>query len=298
MGNSHSAVEEESVLTNTESENLKAFHSKLCGEGNVITIENCRAEFDTALLPHFGDMWYNVLVGKEGAEQTSSYNTVRSTVVTAYRTSQQTTLKFFFNLFKSDEDGSLELPVVVGRFFLLVLGSVVNANSNEIVHTANKCVNHYLKFNSMSTNAGDAAMAAPKSDPDAVIRGFCGWINEFFPNVPQVLMNYVGKKFLNAPIPKSSYQPVWLDKPSEVLVNNTTESSSSVPTTVFSRCTSSGGEEEGCGLMSLADVVPLSLHSTMLQGSWKLLYTSNVDGRSFNRASHAVLGYEVRLSLL
>jgi hypothetical protein len=44
-----------------------------------------------------------------------------------------------------------------------------------------------------------------------------------------------------------------------------------------------------------SELIPLSLYCDALQGSWKRLYSSSVDGTSFNRMAHHIMGYEVYL---
>jgi hypothetical protein len=39
-------------------------------------------------------------------------------------------------------------------------------------------------------------------------------------------------------------------------------------------------------------LLPLSLHSESLQGAWKRLYSTSVDGQSFNRLVYHCLGYD------
>ena len=42
-----------------------------------------------------------------------------------------------------------------------------------------------------------------------------------------------------------------------------------------------------------SELIPLSLYCDSLQGDWKRLYASSVDGTSFNRMAHHIMGYEV-----
>lgn len=64
--------------------------------------------------------------------------------------------------------------------------------------------------------------------------------------------------------------------------------------------TSSFKRFQAVQLMGESDVVTpelialLSLHNDDLQSNWKRLYSSNYDGRSFNRIFYHLLGYEVR----
>ncbi len=51
--------------------------------------------------------------------------------------------------------------------------------------------------------------------------------------------------------------------------------------------------EGGSCVVQQSDVVPLALYDANLQGRWKRLYTTQVDGLSFNRIAHHILGYGV-----
>ena len=45
-------------------------------------------------------------------------------------------------------------------------------------------------------------------------------------------------------------------------------------------------------IVSPYDLVPLAFYHEHLQGEWKRLYSSSVDGSSFNRVTHHILGYD------
>ena len=54
------------------------------------------------------------------------------------------------------------------------------------------------------------------------------------------------------------------------------------------------GELDSEILSSPMQLLPLALYSDALQGQWQRLYSSSVDGNSFNRIVHHILGYDVR----
>jgi hypothetical protein len=47
-----------------------------------------------------------------------------------------------------------------------------------------------------------------------------------------------------------------------------------------------------------SELIPLSLYCDALQGQWRRLYSSSLDGVSFNRMVHHILGYEVKLNFI
>ena len=48
----------------------------------------------------------------------------------------------------------------------------------------------------------------------------------------------------------------------------------------------------GCNIVSNLDILPLSCISDQLQGNWKRIYTTDTDGRSFNRVTYHLVGYD------
>ena len=56
--------------------------------------------------------------------------------------------------------------------------------------------------------------------------------------------------------------------------------------------------DESCILTNSLDLLPLALHSPHLQGKFRRLYTSRLDGYDFNRIFHHIQGYSGPTMLL
>lgn len=144
-----------------------------------------------------------------------------------------------------------------------------------------------------------------------------GWLNEFFPCVAQLLLTYVNTLCLpesvssssssfsafrsprvagEATIPHAGARPKAKAKPREA-----------GPVGVVADVSAAGESETEVTMAPSADdpaaalppilvrhgeTLLLGLHSRSLQGSWRLLYSSDRHGMSFNRVAHHLLGYD------
>jgi hypothetical protein len=102
-----------------------------------------------------------------------------------------------------------------------------------------------------------------KYDLENNLSSFISYIDDYFPFLPKILIEKFNKVLFNESISSTKFQfdiPSLIDK-SSVISN----------------------------LM----MTPLACVTNKLQGSWKKLYSSEVDGRSFNRILFHLVGYEV-----
>ena len=102
-----------------------------------------------------------------------------------------------------------------------------------------------------------------KYDLENNLSSFISYIDDYFPFLPKILIDKFNKVLFDESISSTKFQfhnPSLIDK-SSVISN----------------------------LM----MTPLACVNNKLQGSWKKLYSSETDGRSFNRILFHIVGYEV-----
>lgn len=172
------------------------------------------------------------------------------------RKSSSTSLE---NLWKILDDE--QLLSQTHRCVLTAIYDMVLANKNDI--------NEYMFSLEKQIKALESFVHAQRVGKVDDHRGitfqeFLNWSNDMAPYLPKVYLTYVQTICLpestNSPTFKPFMSPRLLD-PSSIVKD--------------------------------VDLLPFSFFSDKLQGNWKRLYTSEVDGCSFNRIVHHILGYDV-----
>jgi len=131
------------------------------------------------------------------------------------------------------------------------------------------------------------------------------WLNEFFPCTAQLLLTYFNSICFPESIssPSSSFSPFTAPRVAgEATVSNARPKKKQATATEGDPAADSGsGAErkanaEAAELPSILvkndEILLLGLYSKKLQGSWRLLYSSDKHGMSFNRIAHHLLGYD------
>ena len=133
-------------------------------------------------------------------------------------------------------------------------------NSNETVQS--NTVSKLCEFLDFTSTVSGIHLDQPGQSDQHCVNGLESILNNYLPHTAKALesyMNCVCFSDLLSPSYKPFYRPI-LGTPSEVA--------------------------------SMQDILPLALHSDSLQGQWKRLYSTSVDGLSFNRVVYHCLGYD------
>lgn len=119
-----------------------------------------------------------------------------------------------------------------------------------------------------STDGAFTQQNHPTLSQDKEFQYLQSWVRQYAPHLPNVFETLFNALCFGPSYgsPLTKFSPPMLSIPSEVV--------------------------------SSCDLLPLAFHHSLLQGSWRRLYSSSNDGLSFNRIAHHVIGYEVRNLLI
>lgn len=148
------------------------------------------------------------------------------------------------------------------KLFLILLYDISHNNSFELAqyaHSLDKLLLFVTTFISRQRHIPVNYLENVTSDE------IISWSNDFAPYVPRIFETYIqvfcfGNDNLS-PGFTPFYQPILKDKQSTIVKN--------------------------------VDLFALALYSDKFQGEWRRLYTTEVDGLSFNRIVYHIFGYEV-----
>ena len=174
------------------------------------------------------------------------------------------TLETFWDLLSSNDDfeGAKRLLDFFHLLLRLLHPSIhfTEAEAATQKNTAQQLVNSVLEQGKADTNEVDV-----KSDSKACFFMLKQWVSVFGPCTSKILETYLTETCFPG-VENPSFFPFRQPKievESYLLPNGSSE------------------------------LIPLSLYCDALQGDWKRLYSSSVDGTSFNRMAHHIMGYEV-----
>ena len=181
------------------------------------------------------------------------------------RVNSNRTVDIFWKLLLNEDEDITESGHLLRFFsFMLSLTNSVVTASEKSSCTVNNLTAQLLVDAVIRQNSDEKSMSlsvAADSSHELLKR----WIRVYGPCVPKIFESYLTEKCLGIDkyLSFSPFLPPSLNVKSDILVNGA------------------------------ADLIPLSLYSDLLQGSWSRLYSSSCDGLSFNRMIFHIIGYEV-----
>ena len=282
MGNKSSAraeamyVEDDSI-SKIEHESLRnIFGASVSNDDFEIKQEMFCVIFSSSIYPLYGRNLFSSI--KSANDDAMKFSEFYKFAILACKTSVSSCTKCLLSAFKVPHGIELQANDLVSydvQSFLNFCCEIGNIklSENSIKLIGRKLFHHFqskvIKSNSLTSGS------VPNMD---TVNGYdyatlSNWMNEYFPCISQLLFTYVNLICFRETIlsPSSSFhlfRSPNLISESETYVDNR--------------------------ILKYGEEFLLSLQSDKLQGSWKLLYNSNVHGRSFNRIAHHLLGYEVR----
>lgn len=264
---SKSAPEEESYLTSAEKNVMKQLYVKIRPDTGV-SKDN--------VLQLFGDaekLVFSECILSWVQKDSLSYAKFEKLIVQLCRMDSSTTIKTLWSLLSNRSKDLDENKILVFFGIVLVLALpddfFVNNDDNSklsasVAFHANLLVENFT--NSMK-----------RQDPNFDIKSttsvsVCGWVNNFFPHIPRVIESYVTKRCF-----KDVLSPSFKPFLAPILVSTSSAYASG-------------------SILNELELLPLALTNPNLQDVWQRLYSSAVDGSSFNRIVHHILGYDVSTS--
>ena len=211
----------------------------------------------TEFLPHLID-----LMEKKGT--LISLESFTSFLGDGMRVNSSKTLDIFWDLIVgSTESTGKEKLLNFFRFLTSIMGSgekLVEANPSRLVDVAESLTNAVLASENLSTENTSELFSVNRC-----YELLKQWVSVSGPCVPKVFESYLTETcFPNLMSPSfTPFRPPEIAVQSYLLPNGPSE------------------------------LIPLSLYCDALQGQWRRLYSSSLDGISFNRMVHHILGYEV-----
>jgi hypothetical protein len=198
----------------------------------------------------------------------TSLETFTSFLGDGMRVNSSKTLDLFWDLSPgSAECTGKEKLLDFFRLLISLMGpgeKLIEGNTTEVVNVAELLTNSVL--------ASEILPSDTSSDLSSVKRCYellKRWISVSGPCVPQVFESYLTETCFPSLMSPSftPFRPPQIEVQSYLLPNGSSE------------------------------LIPLSLYCDALQGQWRRLYSSSLDGVSFNRMVHHILGYEVKLNI-
>lgn len=246
--------EQESMfVTKQERQNLQRFYATFSQNGNLST-EKLVTVFEAANPGNEKPMFRECLTTFM-LTNCRSYENFESFIVDCTRQSTTSTITAFWKLTSQSQESSK--PSALHRFLLIVLELSMSMGIQLSEKKADATVSRLQEFIELK-----GALSGNHSSETEELNHVLSVMNQYIPNMAKVLESYISRVCfgdLLSPSYKLFSLPV-LDTPSEIV--------------------------DEC------DLLPLALHSEALQGSWKRLYSTSVDGLSFNRIAYHVLGYD------
>lgn len=267
MGNTIGAVENDSFpVEKTSPFNCHERDSiDLCYDRICTVFDACETKTRISDEPEQSALHPNLLKLLRRKNTLLSRETFTAFLCDSLRVNSNRTIDILWELLLNDEEqitGSDHLLIFFS--FLLSLTNSVETSSEKSLctesdHNAQLLVDAVVRQNtdkiSMNVNYG----------ADRSHEFLKRWVRVYGPCIPKIFESYLTEKCLGVDkyLSFSPFLPPSLNVKSGILVNGATE------------------------------LIPLSLYSDSLQGSWNRLYSSSYDGLSFNRMIYHVIGYEV-----
>ena len=213
-------------------------------------------------VPEFSHLLFSYICGEDNILTLEKF---KRFIVKTCRTSPYNALESMWLILS--ENNSKSNAVILLQYLTLIheiCGGQNDCRENDVANILRHIKTFASHRNTPHHNA--VADSEPKVDDVNIaidINTFLQWSNEYAPNIPKLIITYFTKIcFKNKS--KTSFEPF------------------SIPhlegkSTVLRECS----------------MFPLSLYSSHMQGKWIKLYSTDSDGRSFNRIAHHILGYGV-----
>lgn len=258
------SIDEESYLTNPEKTAIRQLYSKIKPD-KVVSKE--------AIVEIFGGsekLVFSECICEWIEKNVSSIAEFETLVIQLCRMESNTTVKTLWNLLSNRSQQYKENNVLLFFGIIVVLSLpddffVNSEDGSKLTQSVASQANNMLEFftNSMK-----------KQDPNFDVKDItsvtmCGWINNYAPHIPKVVESYVSQRCF-----KDVLSPSFKPFLAPILVST------------------SSAYANG-SIMNELELLPLALANPNLQDVWQQLYSSAVDGSSFNRIVHHILGYDV-----
>ena len=278
MGNSSGSdalyVEDDSI-SKIEHEKLRHLFDATNSKADYnISMESFCQLFQSSVYPSFGHNLFNSINPTNA--KALKFSEFYKFALLACKTSVSSCMKCLLVVFKVEQIQDSGIHLYDVHSFLKFCCEIGNKNSNpdSIEIVGSKLFQHFVrKVSKSNMNISDDVTTVKGYDFDTVN----SWMHEFFPCISQLLFTWINLICFHDTVvsPSSSFnlfKSPNLISDSETYIDNR--------------------------ILKYGEEFLLSLQSDKLQGSWKLLYNSNVHGRSFNRIAHHLLGYEVSCDII
>lgn len=245
----------ESFLTFQENSILKTAYDDIFS-GSVSKISVIKY-FDSMNYPEFAEnlIHRGVFV---------SFRSFQKFVIESSRLSHSKSLESMWLSINPQSD-SLRDCEIARIFFILVFDMAFN---NEIsLNSFGSSLSRLLKFVKSHpqrlANIRDTTSLADINSIPLSLDDLIQWSNDYAPHLSKLIESYFNVTFFG-----------------------------NVKSPTFVRFKRPTFNEEGSSISLDSDILPLSFFNDKLRGSFKKLYTTEKDGRSFNRITHHLLGYD------
>ena len=271
MGNLQSNVEKDSFETEYDKLNsdelftLEQFFIKLCEkEKTVANKENFQNYFNSFECLIFSNSLFSYISPESDS---LNFNQFRLFFVKVCRSNPGNAINCLWEIL-SINSGSLVTLDFLELFLRLVLEfgdcKEINIRANMSKRLADHYIRHLKRRFPKTVEVTDDTKEFPNDFVN--IESIQQWINEYFPCTPKVIISYFSKICLK-----------------------------DLKTESLSKCYHAPLLNSLSCILSRYDLIPLALYSETLQSHWNKLYSTELDGASFNRVAHHILGFDVRL---
>lgn len=309
---------------------LSLFHKTGTEDDFEISLESFCAIFDSVTNPQFGPKLYEVMKDQD-TSALLRFSAFRRAIAFACKTTSSNCIRLIFKVYDtdavasvstgdrstaaegksssaastttaaSDVKGFLRFCCEVGE----ALGNGVSVANVEVL--ADKMYQHF-KAKSISISSGGASKSS--------FTVLNNWLNEYFPCVAQLLLTYINTLCFPESITSNSSSFSPFCAPHVAGDATITKLKSKLKPLSAQEGVEGDGDAESGGATNSAtpsshhvapapvtaalpsilvkhnEMLLLGMYSKMLQGSWRLLYSSDKHGMSFNRIAHHLLGYD------
>jgi len=259
---------ESDILRADENAGVLHFYNNVLSDNiKRITLETFSKYFNSLEVPEYSKLFYDYIAN----DGEITFEKFRDCISRACRTSSTNSLELFWLIFgEKDYCNTNQNQLQLILIFVLEL---CRCDRHTITHISNNLTNHFLNFWGKKQNKESEIINIREINIE--FKTVNEWVNEYFPYIPKVLISYLSsicfpitdaKEELSSTSLANIFSPPMLQEGSQIVTNN--------------------------------DAIQLGLFSECLQGSWNRLYSTAVDGLSFNRLAHHILGYEVCYSTI